>query len=358
MEWTAWVTTAEKKRPTHHDGAVVDRCTVTTARNNTGTEPNESTTLESQKNGSDAEGAPRQRPSAPPQATSGGGSKTSNNSSESGVLKKGEQPDGAPTMPLWRKILREPLLHFAIVATLLLALRPGPEPPPIVVDEALVTSLRALQPGTQDEVLIEGFIRDELLYREARALSLEENDALVRRRLIQKMEAILMAREADPSEAALRQFFDANAAAFGTPARVSIRHLFFSKDRREAPTQDARAILDELQNDALAELSPQPGDAFVAGARFPRQRQSDLDGRFGPGFAQQVFGLEVGRWQGPVESSFGAHLVFVESQHGATETFESVRSAVEARWREETRVRQLEEAIAELRARTRIERQP
>ena len=34
---------------------------------------------------------------------------------------------------------------------------------------------------------------------------------------------------------------------------------------------------------------------------------------FGPQFAQTVVHLQPGSWQGPIESGFGWHLVFVQS---------------------------------------------
>jgi parvulin-like peptidyl-prolyl isomerase len=34
---------------------------------------------------------------------------------------------------------------------------------------------------------------------------------------------------------------------------------------------------------------------------------------FGPTFAQGLFGLKAGSWQGPIESGYGWHLVWIES---------------------------------------------
>ena len=66
------------------------------------------------------------------------------------------------------------------------------------------------------EGLIEAHIREEVLYREARALGLEQDDTIVRRRMAQKMEFLFedLAPLAEPTEEELRVFLEDKCRAF------------------------------------------------------------------------------------------------------------------------------------------------
>ena len=67
--------------------------------------------------------------------------------------------------------------------------------------------------------LVTAHIREEVLCREALALGLDRDDTIVRRRLAQKMEFLTddIASAAEPDEAAVREFFEKNAARYAKP---------------------------------------------------------------------------------------------------------------------------------------------
>jgi hypothetical protein len=101
----------------------------------------------------------------------------------------------------WPGLLREPLLHFAVLGALLFALHGWlgagtVEDAEIVVPAHTVAALardfeRAYErPATQAELdeLIGEYVREEVYYREAVAAGLDRDDAIIRRRLRQKME--------------------------------------------------------------------------------------------------------------------------------------------------------------------------
>ena len=120
---------------------------------------------------------------------------------------------------------------------------------------------------------------------------------------------------ANRTAAELKAWFEKNKAKFALPSRVSFRHLYFSPDRRGQRARDDAAK-------ALAKLAGQPQDAKMAGSLadpfmfqdFYRDRVPDYFGKeFGPQFAQAVAKLPPGSWQGPIESGFGWHLVFVDT---------------------------------------------
>src|SRR5262249_35840153 len=87
-------------------------------------------------------------------------------------------------------------------------------------------------PGVaQLQVIVDDYIDDEVLYREALRLGLAEDDEIVRRRLIQKLEFLRRdSFSTSPSSAELRAYYNAHPDQFTTPARASFTQVFFSAD--------------------------------------------------------------------------------------------------------------------------------
>lgn len=139
-------------------------------------------------------------------------------------------------------------------------------------------------------------------------------------------------REPPPGE--LRAWFDAHAQRFARPPRVTFRHLYFSFDRRRDRTQADAA-------DALTRLAGQTADAAAAVAADPfmfqdfyAERSPDqVAGVLGAQFARALFALAPGAWQGPIESGFGWHVVFIDAVAPAVvPQFEEIESDVRAEW--------------------------
>jgi parvulin-like peptidyl-prolyl isomerase len=175
------------------------------------------------------------------------------------------------------------------------------------------------RPPTPEELgrLVENKVQEEVLYREALALGLDKDDTIVKRRMAQKMqflaEDVAAAREPDTEE--LQAWYENNSDQFLLPARVAFRQLYFSPDRRGQRARD-----DAVQ--ALTTLAGQPVDAQrAASLKDPFMLQDyygdasfdQLAKEFGPAFAQALFRVQPGSWQGPIESGYGWHLVFVDS---------------------------------------------
>src|SRR5690606_26294789 len=86
--------------------------------------------------------------------------------------------------------------------------------------------------AAQLERLVDDYVREEALYREAVAQGLGQDDEIVRRRLAQKLTFLLEDRAlpSEPGVAELRRWFEAHAGDYATPARTSFHHLYFSTD--------------------------------------------------------------------------------------------------------------------------------
>ena len=246
-------------------------------------------------------------------------------------------------------LLREPLLHFAIVGVILFGgyswssdHRVGSNTvEPVRIGEGDVRWLKQtwssqwLREPTAEELqgLADDLLNEKLLAREAEAMGLGEDDTIIRRRLAQKLKFLVedTAKLAEPSEAELRQFYAANASHFESPGKLSFKQIYFNQQHREDAEADAEAALAELRPQGQAE--PTAGDRLLFGDSFVDTDELALLGMFGADFAHELFTLEPGEWRGPVKSGYGVHLVFVTQRTStAPKPFETVRDAVLAEW--------------------------
>ena len=244
-----------------------------------------------------------------------------------------------------KKLLKEPLLHFFALGVAIFTLNASREKARpmetssarIEVTAAVIERLRggfqrqfAHEPDAEElRGLVTAHIREEVFCREALALGLDRDDAIVRRRLAQKMEFLTddLVSAAEPEDAAVGEFFEKNAARYAKPAQVTFRHVYFSKEKRGAGAAAAAT-------EALAALGKGAGDEafgdpFLLGFEFADRDAQEIAALFGGEFAAQVAALRQGEWTGPVASSYGLHLVRVEARRMAQAgSFEEVRAAV------------------------------
>ena len=205
--------------------------------------------------------------------------------------------------------------------------------------------------------LVEDDIRDEVFYREGRAAGLDRDDAVIRRRVRQKME--FLAEEmvaAEASEEQLAAYLASNPERFRTEDRLTFRHVFLSATRRgEALEGDAKEIAATLVGATTPADTAALGDPFLLGETFRQTPQSDVARTFGEGFARQLAAVDVGRWQGPIRSSFGEHFVFVDERtKGSLPPLDAVREEVRREWLNARRIEAEEKLYRTLRERYRI----
>ncbi len=270
-----------------------------------------------------------------------------------------------------KRTIREPFIHFLLLGALLFALnawRESKRPPQdnavaIAVTEAVVERLRAgyerqfnRMPDEDDlRGLVTAYIREEVLSREALALGLDRDDTIVRRRLAQKMEFLTddVVAAAEPDEAALRQFFAANAARYDRPAQISFRHVYFSRERRGAQTEAASLVaLASLHSGVSDETL---GDPFLQGFEFTEHEPAEISAVFGADFAKEVSAKQAGEWVGPLASSYGLHLVRVDARSEPRPVeLDEVRTTVVRDFNDDLRRRTNEEIFERLKQRYQI----
>ena len=229
------------------------------------------------------------------------------------------------------KLLKDPLVHFLAVGVALFAISAwrgesvsaGRERIVVTAEQvaqarAAAAVLQGREPTAEElDALVEPTIRDEVLYREALALGLDENDDEVRRRLIEKM-SYLTQDLADPepgSSEALHEFYSSRPDLFTIPSLVSFDQVFFSPGTRG----------DRLEADAAAGLAALRAGTPPAevGDRTPLRESYDDAPReqvavlFGDELAEALFGTPPGDWTGPFRSDFGLHVVRLRTRSEA-----------------------------------------
>jgi peptidyl-prolyl cis-trans isomerase C len=262
------------------------------------------------------------------------------------------------------RLAREPLLHFLLVGGLLFAAEamvtddapPGDQVIRIGAQEiaALQTQWQGLhrRPPTAAELqgLLDARVREEVLFREAVAMGLDQDDSIVRRRLAQKLEFMIedfgAARE--PGEAELVAFFAARQDAYRLPGRISFSQVYFSPDHRgPAAEADARLALAGLRPDVPVDAAADLGDRFLPGESYRQQSAWEIEAVFGPAFAQALLEVEAGAWAGPIASAYGWHLVRVEARaEGWLPPLAEVADRVRQDWAVEQR-RSANQAVVE-----------
>lgn len=258
-----------------------------------------------------------------------------------------------------RRILREPLLHFLIAGGaiyLLFAWWGGDaarsDPHRILVDRAALLQYmqyqaQAFEPKTfaaqldamtpaQRQQLIDDYVREEVLYREAKALGLERGDYVMRQRLVQKMGFLLEVHAATPvTEAELQKYLDAHRDLYHVAPSWTFTHVFVDRSRRGEP--DARRIAGQLlrqlnEKHAGFNDAPRYSDRFPFLQNYVERTQEYIASHFGAAFAGELarLPLDAGRWQGPLKSDQGWHAVLLTARADArTPVLAEVRAQVQ-----------------------------
>lgn len=250
--------------------------------------------------------------------------------------------------------LREPLAHFLIAGLIIFLIYSQTDRAVdvgdrrIVVTETQVKRLASMWAQTwqraprPDELdgLIRDFIKEEVYYREALRLGLDQDDVIVRKRMRAKMEAIASAavESIAPSDAELQALLDRYPAKYASDPLYSFEQLYFSTTGGEAAaTRRARAVLVKLNR---ATVPTGLGDPLALPDRLEGVSRFEISRQFGDDFTAALATQPIGLWAGPVTSGFGLHLVRVNDVTlSKPARLADVRQAVENDWRNATRTR-------------------
>jgi parvulin-like peptidyl-prolyl isomerase len=205
------------------------------------------------------------------------------------------------------------------------------EPVPEADDKTIVVSAGEIEwmqtawqkrwnrPPTPQEFdgLIQQYIKETVLYREALTMGLNQHDQVIRRRLAQKLEFLAkdLVALTPPTEEELQSYFNEHLDRYQEPALYTFTQVFIDPDKRGDTTlEDAEAIKAKLirQGDAIEDPGAL-GDDFMLQSYYPEKDAVEIQKLFGSGFTESLAKLSPGQWHGPVLSGYGVHLVYISS---------------------------------------------
>lgn len=272
------------------------------------------------------------------------------------------------------RLIREPLVHFLVLGAGLFLLYgyisgKGPDRVDrIVVKEADVAWLSEqfqrtwMRPPTRQELqgLVEEFVKEEILYREALALGLDKDDLVVRRRMRQKLEFLNadLLEPRRPTDAELHAYLDANPEQFRLPARYSFHQIYLNPEASGGDAQQRAAdLLTRLRADPSLDTDPQPlGDSTLLPRSLKLASKREISALYGAGLADALSTMEKNVWSGPYRSSYGLHLILLTAiEDGGLPELDRVRPAVEREWSNERRQEANDRFYQALRARYAVE---
>ncbi|GAA6150735.1 hypothetical protein [Pseudoteredinibacter isoporae] len=242
------------------------------------------------------------------------------------------------------RLFKEPLLYFLLAGFALFVLyysiNPEEDDQSIAVDENSILTFiqyrsKAFSPelakkrwdamsAMERQQLLRDYYEEELLFREADSLGLMEDDYIIKRRLVQKMDFILQSAQAEPEkpeEAALQEFMAANADDYVVQPFASFTHVFLPA------SENSKAIAEKT----LSELNEQSvsfsdagryGERFLYHRNYVERTRDYVAAHFGEAFAEALFRwpeeeLDGQRWIGPIASEHGQHLLLLKERKAA-----------------------------------------
>jgi hypothetical protein len=261
-------------------------------------------------------------------------------------------------------VLRKPWLQFFALGLLLFltSQRLFPEPKPVLGPPnaerlaAMVENYARFAQGSVSPELLSRFVetelRDELLFREAvlrelqfrdaaveqriirnmrfldaqskatdqalleqgYALRLHLTDEVIRRRLVQIMERLIVGTTAIalPTDDDIQSRYDRDLETWLEPARYTFSHVFLTDERSQEMSTLISKVSDENLNPEAARML---GSPFLSGYTFRQQSPDQIARVFGASFSEQLAAMtpKQGGWVGPMTSAFGVHYVYIQA---------------------------------------------
>ncbi len=280
-------------------------------------------------------------------------------------------------------LIKDPLTHFLAAGALLflfasVAAPGGDSEDVIVVDRnALLSHIqfrsKAFEPGAAAALLdgmsaearaklVDDFVREEALDREAIALGLDAGDYVIRQRRVQKTEFLAEAAAvtAEPTAEEIAAYYAMNEDRYRSPPAATATHVFVStKERpREEAKAAAAAFLERLRTEkAHFDDATRYGERFLFHKNYVDRTDDYIRSQLGDEAAAAIFdpATPLEEWRGPYSSDYGEHLVFVTARTPArVAPLSEIEDLVRADAAEERRQAAIDRAIDKIVARYRI----
>jgi hypothetical protein len=221
---------------------------------------------------------------------------------------------------LFRRLLREPLLHFLVLGGLIFGADALLHPP--AKDDHVIVVTKALQQSfidnfdedhekapSADELrkMIDAWVASEILYREGKMRGVDRGDEMIRNRIAYKLQVMIFdqVEVPRPTDEQLQAWFAENHARFDQPETVG----FYM-----TPASDEGTARQEL---ADIKAGREGADLEEKTRAILARPVPSLAPAFGEGFRDALLAVPLGEWT-VLQSKEGWHVVRLDSRRDGT----------------------------------------
>ncbi len=180
------------------------------------------------------------------------------------------------------------------------------------------------------DVLIAQKYYDAVLLDKAFSLQLAKNDALVRERLLKKMQFLMQERSKfhEPSQEELHKYYEQHIQEYSHIKSISFSSIFFHNEKDKRIAQTMRILSNVKVESSLAK-------GFSEASKLPYHEENvsyeEVKRKYGKYFAKKLFMLRQGVWHKAIHAKDGMRIVYIDNKK-VTQAydFESVESRVYA----------------------------
>ena len=162
---------------------------------------------------------------------------------------------------------------------------------------------------TDDELarIINNLIDEEILYREALLLGLDQEDTIIKRRLAQKISFLKEESIPEiPTTEELNEYYKNNKEKYYIESSFTFTHYYFSENNNSL--ERSQQALKALQDNSKVKSDP-----FYLGKTFANESLRNINTNFGESFSNELMTADLAVWNGPFESTYGHHIVYINS---------------------------------------------
>jgi len=162
---------------------------------------------------------------------------------------------------------------------------------------------------TNDELarIINNLIDEEILYREALLLGLDQEDTIIKRRLAQKISFLKEESIPEiPTIEELNEYYKNNKEKYYIEPDFTFTHYYFSENNNSL--ERSQQALKALQYNNKVKSDP-----FYLGRTFANEPLRNINTNFGKTFSKELVEAVPNQWSGPFQSTYGLHIVYINS---------------------------------------------
>lgn len=166
--------------------------------------------------------------------------------------------------------------------------------------------------------LVQSHIREEILYKEAINEGLDKENAMVKRALITQMNLLGASQGSAESvtRADVEAYYSLRQEKFLQEDQIAFYQLYFSQTSQDPKAEEkAKIQVQQLTVNGVKPVSAK-GQGVVTMLPFetPLSDLGRINNTFGEGFGEKLNTLPIDQWSGPIESSFGWHVIYISSK--------------------------------------------